>query len=262
MPDDSSALTPSGKGATPFDQIRREDENGEYWLARELQPLMGYDKWERFNGAIHRAIRSATNVGTHSDQAFSRIREKGTGGASREDYRLSRYAAHLVAMNGDPNKAEVAAAQSYFAIKTREAELATGKPMSEIEMARRYLAVLEREQELNRELEVTRPKAGKWDTYCNADGLIGMTELADILDINVRQLTAWLVEINMFRRQTSRSGGGRNMPRTTFQKSGHFEVKTEAKNGVAFPVAYATPLGVDLVVEAWAARQDPGAVSA
>jgi DNA-damage-inducible protein D len=241
---------------SPFDRIRHFDDDGnEYWLARELMVVMGYEKWERFEGVVERAIRSAENTGTFSEQAFSRIREVvPQGGPSRIDYRLSRYAAYLVAMNGDPNKPQVAEAQAYFAVKTREAENATSKPMSEIEMARKYLAVLERELELSRELEVARPKAGKWDAYCNADGLIGMTELADILSTNVRTLTAWLVEIQMFRKQTSRFGGNRNMPNVAAQRGGYFTVKTEANKGAVFPVAYATPAGVDVVIDFWGKR--------
>lgn len=247
----------SGSGDSPFDRFRREDESGEFWIGRELQPLMGYEKWERFEGVIERAIRSAENTGMYSDQAFSRVRENLPGGTKpRIDYRLSRYAAYLVAMNGDPNKPQVAAAQAYFATKTREAEVATTKPMSEIEMARRYLAALEHREALQKELEVAKPKAGKWDAYCNADGLIGMRELSDILQIDVRAMTRWLVETNLFRRQVSHNGGGRNMPRKPFQDSGHFSVKTERQNSVAYPVAYATPLGVDLVIDAWNRKTD------
>jgi len=254
-----STTSPAGNaGGTPFDAIRHEDEHGEYWLARELQPLMGYEQWRRFEDVINRAIRSAENTGTYSDKAFSQVTELADAGnlgpQERGDYRLSRYAAYLVAMNGDPNKPRVAAAQAYFAVRTAEAEAATSKPMTEIEMARKYLAVLEREMALSAELEVAKPKAGKWDAYCNADGLIGMTELADILSTNVRALTAWLVEIQFFRKQTSYGGGRRNMPRTSAQNAGYFCVKTEAKNGVAYPVAYATPRGVDVVVDFWGRR--------
>lgn len=257
---ENSIAVPSAPGSgSPFDALRREDENGEYWTARDLQGAMGYEKWERFDGVVDRAIRSAENTATYSDQAFSRIREPvATSGNApdthRANYRLSRYAAYLVAMNGDPNKPQVAAAQSYFAAKTREAENATSKPMTEIEMARKYLAVLEREQRLSKELQVAKPKATKWDAYCNSEGLIGMTELADILRAGVKPLTNWLVEINLFRRQVSQGGGGRNLPRVTSQNSGHFVVKTETKNGFVFPVAYATPRGVDLVVDLWGRR--------
>ncbi|WP_433433080.1 phage antirepressor KilAC domain-containing protein [Nonomuraea sp. CA-141351] len=101
--------------------------------------------------------------------------------------------------------------------------------------------VLEREQQLSKELEVAKPMASKWDAYCNSEGLIGMTEIADIVGTNVRTLTAWLVKKDLFRRQTSRNGGNRNLPRKAYQDTGHFAVKTESKNGVVFPVAYATP---------------------
>lgn len=102
-----SDLTPAGQ--SPFDAICRISEVGaEYWSARDLMPLLGYEKWERFAGAIERAEMTATNQG--AETTISRIREMvAQGGAERIDYRLSRFGAYLVAMNGDPRKPEVAA---------------------------------------------------------------------------------------------------------------------------------------------------------
>lgn len=239
--------------ASPFDQIRREDDYGqEYWSARDLQPIMGYEKWENFLRVVERAIRSAENTGTYSDQSFSRVQESfGSRGPGRADYRLSRNAAYLVAMNGEPNKPAVAAAQAYFATQTRKAEIATSRPMSELEMAKQYVAALEREQQLTKELEVAAPKAGKWDNFLNSEGLIGMTEVADMLSTDVKTMTNWLVEISIFRRQVSAGGNGRNLPRKPLQDGGHFSVKLETKNGFSFPVAYATARGLDLIDDLW-----------
>lgn len=124
----SNSSVPSRQGnseGSPFDKIRRIDTYGrEYWSGREMQPHMGYEQWRRFEDAIERAIRAAKNTGTYSDQGFCRVRQDFQGPGRRgDDYRLSRYAAYLVAMNGDPSKPEVAAAQAYFAVRTREAEL-------------------------------------------------------------------------------------------------------------------------------------------
>jgi hypothetical protein len=133
----SNTLIPHS--ASPFDAIRRTRPDGsEYWSARDLQPRLGYDKWERFADAIDRAEVTARNQGR--DQGFSRLRENLHGGTKpREDVHLSRFAAYLVAMNGDPRKPQVAAAQAYFAIRTREAEAAEAIDMSD------PLAVIEAE---------------------------------------------------------------------------------------------------------------------
>ncbi|WP_225226161.1 BRO family protein [Komarekiella delphini-convector] len=107
--------------SSPFDGIRHvADQGEEYWLARELMALLGYKKWQRFVDAIDRAKIGCQNTGASVQNHFT-----DAGLYTRDvpsDYRLSRYACYLVAMNGDPRKSEIAAAQSYFAIKTHEAE--------------------------------------------------------------------------------------------------------------------------------------------
>ena len=111
---------------SPFDKIRRVDESGnEYWLARELMPLLGYQKWERFEGSIDRARVACQNSGFDAKEHFFPETGKTTGGRPGSDYRLSRHACYLTTMNGDPKKPEIALAQSYFAIKTQEAETST-----------------------------------------------------------------------------------------------------------------------------------------
>lgn len=112
---------------SPFDQIKRADERGEYWSARDLMPLMGYPAWREFSAAIDRAKTAASNQGLIVDDLFGVDPQK-TNGRPRADYRLSRMAAYLVAMNGDPRKPEVAAAQAYFADCWRDEVLLINGP--------------------------------------------------------------------------------------------------------------------------------------
>lgn len=111
-----------------FDTIRHLNSYGEeYWSARELMPLLGYDKWERFEDAIDRARAACENAGQSVEDHLPPAGKLITAGkgARREikDYSLSRFGCYLVAMNGDPRKAEIAAAQAYFAVQTRRMEV-------------------------------------------------------------------------------------------------------------------------------------------
>lgn len=111
-----------------FDSIKHIDENGnEYWLARELMPLLEYRKWERFSNAINNAKIACENSGYNVNEHFpgvGKIISLGKGGKRRvDDYKLSRYACYLIVMNGDPRKEVVALAQTYFAIQTRKQKL-------------------------------------------------------------------------------------------------------------------------------------------
>ncbi len=108
--------------------VKDEDGNDiEVWYARELQTVLGYAKWERFVGAIERAIDACKTTGTNVDDHFREVTKKSQlgSGSVREvqDFMLTRYACYLIAQNGDPKKEEIAFAQSYFAIQTRKAEL-------------------------------------------------------------------------------------------------------------------------------------------
>jgi DNA-damage-inducible protein D len=124
MDDNFMSTNVFGEGASPFDQIKLVDENGvDYWLARTLMPHLGYPRWNEFKAAIERASCSCANTQNDVAMHFSVLTLKSQGRPSL-DYKLSRYACYLVAMNGDPRKKEIAQAQSYFTVKTREAELA------------------------------------------------------------------------------------------------------------------------------------------
>lgn len=112
----------NGSSNSPFDEIKRTTPEGqEYWSARDLMPLMGYPAWREFKVPLNRAMKSAEVQGIDVASNFGESPEI-TATKPRENYRLTRFAAYLVAMNGDPNKPEVAAAQAYFAVQTHIAE--------------------------------------------------------------------------------------------------------------------------------------------
>lgn len=115
-------IQPRMSGVSPFDAIRRVRRDGtEYWSARELMPLMGYARWENLAPAISRAMASARNQGLDIEENFLGSQEvAGRRGPTPKDYELSRMAAYLVAMNGDPNKPEVAAAQVIEGVAERD----------------------------------------------------------------------------------------------------------------------------------------------
>jgi len=119
---------------SPFDSIKHVDENGEYWLARELQGPLGYIEWRKFQQAIERAQIACKNSGYDVRDHFGGAAKMIdlAKGAQREvyDVRLSRYACYLVAMNGDPRKSEISEAQTYFAIKTHIQEIHEAEPVS------------------------------------------------------------------------------------------------------------------------------------
>lgn len=115
-------------GNKSFEDLKKINEYGaEYWSAREIQPLLGYTQWRRFEDAVKRAITSCKSSGNEPSHHFAdagKMIAIGKGG-SREvpDYHLSRFACYLIAQNGDPRKPEIANAQKYFAIQARRQEI-------------------------------------------------------------------------------------------------------------------------------------------
>ncbi len=110
-----------------FEACAHQKDGVAYWLARELQELLGYTQWRNFEQVIDKAKVACTNAGQKIADHFadvSKMVDVGSG-AQREvvDIALTRYAAYLVAQNGDSKKTEIAFAMSYFAAQTRKAEV-------------------------------------------------------------------------------------------------------------------------------------------
>jgi DNA-damage-inducible protein D len=100
----------------------------EYWSARDLMKILGYARWENFKHAIERAEEACKHNGQlvdgHFLQAGKMINTRKGAQRPVQDYLLSRFACYFIAQNGDPRKKEIAEAQAYFAVSTRQHELA------------------------------------------------------------------------------------------------------------------------------------------
>jgi anti-repressor protein len=100
-----------------------------------------------------------------------------------------------------------------------------------------------------RELEAAAPKVEFHDRFMESGGLSSMTDLADMFGTSVNRFTGWLADLGVFRKGEYAQFPGRRMPRKQYQDAGLFEVRIETKNGIYFPVAYASPQGLTFVQE-------------
>lgn len=112
-----------------FEDAGHDDgDNDKRWLARDLQSLLGYTKWDKFEQVIERAMTACSNaghpVGDHFQEVFPQTGKNPKGGRPARDFQLDRYACYLIAQNASSSMKQVAFAQTYFAIQTRRQELA------------------------------------------------------------------------------------------------------------------------------------------
>lgn len=130
--------------------VNTTDDGIEFWLARDLQHLLGYSQWRNFQSVIHKAQTACEVSGHEIDDHFanvSKMVEIGSGATKEvDDLMLTRFACYLIAQNGDSKKDQIAFAQTYFAIQTRKAELIEQKMLeSERVQARQKLVQTEKE---------------------------------------------------------------------------------------------------------------------
>ena len=254
---------------SPFDSIRRVGKDGaEYWSARDLMPLMGYPSWHNFKPAIERAQASAEAQGMGLTSLFSVDREK-TSGRPRENFYLTRFAAYLVAMNGDPRKAEVAAAQHYFAVQTRVAETqspALALPQDYASALRELANTVEAKELAEKraqeqaelaakralEIEAQAPAVEKAAAHTASDDSKGRQAFAREVQqwgyrsgVNIKHVAVY----KLLRRRGMLIAEGRkdsNNPTAEAVKNGWAELEQGVKNGHAWSMARLTPAGQDM----------------
>ncbi len=136
-----------------FEGHAQQTETGvEYWLARDIQHLLGYAEWRNFQNVVSKA-KTACEVSGHAIQDHfvdvNKMVEIGSGTQRPvDDIMLTRYACYLIAQNGEPSKPEIAFAQTYFAMQTRKAELIEQR-MLEAERLEARKKLTETEKELS-----------------------------------------------------------------------------------------------------------------
>lgn len=157
-----------------FEDIKHIDEFGtEFWYARELQKVLDYSDWRKFEGVIKKAEKACENSNINASEHFvgaDKMVQIGSGAKRiQTDYKLTRYACYLIAQNGDPRKEVIALAQTYFAIQTRKQEIFE-KEYNELTEDEKRLYQRNLTKKGNYTLNQTAKKAGvkNFDKFHNA----------------------------------------------------------------------------------------------
>ncbi|HJE10939.1 MAG TPA: phage antirepressor KilAC domain-containing protein [Corynebacterium glutamicum] len=249
---------------SPFEAIKQVRADGsEFWSACDLMPMLGYDRWENFSAALDRAKIAAEAQGHKIEDLFRGVTKKG-GGRPQQDFELARFAAYLVAMNGDPRKPEIAAAQAYFAIQTHIAEtqpVAPAIPQTYAEALREAASQAERAEleqkraeKAEHTLEIQAPKVAKADAHSASKEWKGRQEFAREIQ---KWGLGWGYKINqvsvheLLRRKGMFVSGDRrdrNHATAHAEKSGWAttEKGVSKKTGKPFATSRISPKGQDL----------------
>jgi DNA-damage-inducible protein D len=148
-----------------FESIRQLDQNGnEFWLARELAPLLDYQEWRNFQRVLEKAKIACSQSGYAADDHFGDINKMVDIGSSArrqiDDVRLTRYACYLIVQNGDPSKQVIANGQTYFALQTRRQEQSDQQRFAQISEDERRLMLRNELTHQNKGLAAAAKKAG------------------------------------------------------------------------------------------------------
>lgn len=163
MADDQSPQQPPFV-SSPFDALRHEEGGREFWLARELSKVLGYNKWQNFEQVIAKAKTACKFNGRDVENDFtetSKVISQGKGITRRiRDVELSRYACYLIVLSGDSSKPIIAHAKSYFAVQTRRQELADADAFAQLSEDEKRLIYRAQLGLYNRKLAQTAHNAG------------------------------------------------------------------------------------------------------
>ncbi len=160
-----SEIEPHEAHPSAFEAIRRTDAvSAEFWLARELAPVLEYQDWRNFLAVVEKARTACVRAGFEPADHFgdfTRMIDLGKR-ARREvaDVRLSRYACYLIVQNGDPSKPVIAMGQTYFAVQTRRQELQDDAAFSRLSEDGRRLMLRREMAHHNKSLVSAAKQAG------------------------------------------------------------------------------------------------------
>ena len=232
-----------------FEDIKYIDENGnEYWYARELQRVLEYKEWRKFNNVINKATIACKNskviIEEHFVQVDKTIRMPKNASKIIDDYKLSRYACYLLVQNADSKKKVIALGQTYFAIQTRKQEL-TEKQYNELTEDEKRFYQRDLTRKGNYSLNIAARNAGvkNFDKFHNS-GYKGLYNGETANDIAKRKKLRYREDIldnmgsdeliaNLFRiSQTEQKLKNENIKLESKANETHYKVGKEIRNTI------------------------------